>query len=228
MGTGIDPSLPLPSSDAPEISRACGSRDYRTSLGTGLSWPRARLLVTIASMRTGRIDGPRRGKRTAIALLVLTLTATAVSAFVGRGYFVDSWWMWKLRSPERRTRDQAVEKLVERKCLRAVPAIFTLIIRVGSEESISTTTREDAQLRPIEYWFATPLILALWNMGEEALPAIEVCARHSGGPWGAEILRTFQDLRNRSLPLIAEELYRDVLGPRRKQRQVRLSRPSGT
>jgi len=131
-----------------------------------------------------------RGRRAALALLVVTVAAAAVSAYLQGRHIVDSWWMRKLLSTDRETRNLAAEKLAERKCLRAVPEILRLIAADAEEEVVwyapmhkpgkPEFTRlpgppvEDP--RRVDVRYATPLVLALWNMGEDAIPVIEKAA----------------------------------------------------
>ena len=104
---------------------------------------------------------------------------------------MDSWWMWQLRSPDRLTRHEAAQRLAGRECLRAVPAIVELIAEDPKEDATTHVTlgrgrviacgpRVDGNASSVKvsefydsYISATPLILALWNMGEDAVPAIE-------------------------------------------------------
>ena len=102
--------------------------------------------------------------------------------------------MRKLHSPDRTTRELAAEKLAERKCLRAVPEILRLIAADPDEEVVwyapmskrgkPEFTRlpgppvEDPQ--GVEVRYATPLVQALWNMGEEAIPIIEAALDRMG------------------------------------------------
>ena len=143
-------------------------------------------------VETARLQGRFRGRRAALAV---TVAGAAVAAYLGWGYWVDSWWIWKLQSTNRTTRNLAAEKLAERKCIRAVPAIWDLILSEDSEEGIRPT------IRTIPYsWEGTPLVLTLWQMGEAALPSIEQCVQ------GAEIdgirIRLIVDvLRNRDIPI---------------------------
>jgi len=134
-------------------------------------------------VRTPGLHGRSRGRWVALALLVVTVAGAAVSAYLGRGYLVDSWWIWKLRSTDRTTRNLAAEKLAERMCLRAVPAMVRLIAedpeegigRDGFRWSTGNPRPGDHDYIPVNR-SATPLVLGLWNMGAEALPAINRAA----------------------------------------------------
>jgi hypothetical protein len=60
--------------------------------------PLPRIRGESSLVETAGQHGRSRGRRAAIALLVATVAAAAVSAYLGRSYFEDSWWMWKLHS----------------------------------------------------------------------------------------------------------------------------------
>ena len=119
-------------------------------------------------------------------MLIVAACATAgAAAYGGRGYLEDSWWIWKLGSKERLTRMEAAVALAETKCVRAVPRIVDAIAR-DPEEGITTTTsllvteRSDKgaprDWERFEQDEATPVVFALWDMGEPALPALRRCA----------------------------------------------------
>jgi hypothetical protein len=137
--------------------------------------------------------GHRRRKRIVLALLALAMAGAATSAYLGRDHLLDSWRIWQLGSSNRATRILAAEKLAERRCLRAVPEILKRIEEDTGEGTMTviafggfTPTRmsdEDVEFvggfatPREEHRTASPLVLALWNMGEGALPAIERTAR---------------------------------------------------
>jgi hypothetical protein len=150
-------------------------------------------------MRTARELGRLRGKRATLCLLCLTLIAVTAGVFAGRGYLLDSWWIWRLKSADRATRNLTAEKLAERKCLRAVPEIMSLIVE-DHTESIHVATFLDFTTWDYSVSrYATPLILAIWKMGKEALPAIDnsACTIDSD----VRIQRILQALRDRTIPM---------------------------
>ena len=149
-------------------------------------------------MKTARLYGRRQGRRVALALLVVTVTAAAVSAYLGRGYLVDSWWIWKLRSTDHTTRNLAAEKLAKRGCLRAVPEMVRAAAADPKERIFFGPSPEGLADRRT-HRYATPLILALWNMGEAAIPAVEKAAGENGKPEMNFIAKT---LKNRRLPTV--------------------------
>jgi hypothetical protein len=184
-------TLPVGSTGSPEGVSSC--RD-----GVCVSWKKR---------------GSRRGRRAALALLSIAIAASIVFAYLERGHFVDSWWIWRLRSADRTTRNAAAEKLAERKCLRAVPHLVKVIAE-DSEEGI-TEVESGTMFTTDRYRIATPLILALWRMGEEALPDIERVAetmraripdlRNDQEIFSAELtLHILEDLQDRSMRMEAE------------------------
>jgi len=165
-----------------------------------------------------------RGKRAVLALLGIAFIAAAACAYLERGYLVDSWWIGQLRSPDGMARIEAARRLADRRCLRAVPEIVILIANDPGER---TTTRfiagstyacggfgaEGERPRCIQvsrfkdhYRTATPLTLALWSMGEDALPAIEKAAERirdrEGDSSGFRFVSTLVELRDRSTRMV--------------------------
>lgn len=141
-------------------------------------------------METARLHGRSRGKRPALAV---TVAAATLSAYLGWGYFVDSWWIWKLQSTDRTTRDLAAEKLAERRCVRAVPAIWDLILS-DTEQGVRGTIRTTPWRQE-----GTRLVLSLWEMGEAALPSIERCLQ--GSEIDGRIRSIVEALRDREIPM---------------------------
>lgn len=149
--------------------------------------------------------------------MVVAVAATVASAYLGRGYFVDVWWMWKLRSTDREVRMGAAQRLAERKCLRAVTAIMALI-HEDDEECVSLHQGAGETWRA-----ASPLVLALWQMGEEAIPTIarafDSLRDSTTAAKAARLDGVVQDLRDRSAPMIRQRLRKEGGGgPARRAR----------
>ena len=150
-------------------------------------------------MTTATERGKLRGKRATLCLLCLTLIPLTAVVLAGRDYLRDSWWIWTLKSADRTTRNLMAEQLAERKCLRAVPEIMSLI---GEDHTESIQVRTFLDFTTWGYSvsrYATPLVLAVWNMGKEALPAIEDSAREMESD--TRIQRILQALRDRTTPM---------------------------
>ena len=144
-----------------------------------------------------------REKRVALALLAGVLAVSCVLAWRVPGYLKDSWLMSQLESDDWETRIDAAQKLGERKCLRAVPAIVKLIMEDESE-TIPTRHGQGHYLESGEYWEenwreASPLVLVLWTMGEDAIPIIDSVISQYDVP--GEIFWILGELRNRDTPM---------------------------
>lgn len=182
-------------------------------------------------MRTTWLRRCPPGKRAALSLLGVTVATAAVSAYLGRGHLEDSWWIWRLGSSDRVTRIEAAQKLAERKCLRAVPRIVSLIGEDPGEKIRTVTTWGRGTIgetvyekKEDRYRTATPLVLALWTIGEEAIPAIEraqhdLRTRIRGRPPGETgraflVLSILDDLQDRSTRMEPQHRARWIrLGP---------------
>jgi hypothetical protein len=145
-----------------------------------------------------------RGKRAAVTLLAGTLAVTGVFAWKAKNYLQDSWWMLRLGSEDAPTRVAAAQELAERNCLRAVPEIVRLVALDAREDVLwhiepNPTAACGSDFR--RYRTSTPLVLALWDMGEGALPTIERSARRLVAGGEKKMRRIFQELRNRDEPL---------------------------
>jgi len=148
-------------------------------------------------------------RRVVLPLLGGALAASCVFAWAGRDYLQDSWWMWRLRSPDAGIRLDAAQRLGARKCLRAVPEIVRLIALDPGEnvtwhlEQRLTAMREGGGACGNDFRRfrkSTPLVLVLWDMGEAALPIIERASCRMN-PGEEKMRRIFLELSNREEPL---------------------------
>src|SRR5262245_34435502 len=111
----------------------------------------------------------KRARWVVAGLAALGAATLAGGAYAARGAAVEWWWIRKLRSPEAAERAAAAEKLVELKSLRAVPHLIEAMRRDETEEidHLTPLSLRSGPVRP-----ATPLLLALWKLGDPAVPAL--------------------------------------------------------
>ena len=125
----------------------------------------------------------KRGKWAAAVLAVLASATLGGGAFAARGAVVEWWWIGKLRSPEPAERRAAAEKLVAMRSLRAVPHLIEAVRRDREEEiwhDAILVSNEEMSLDIVQVRRATPLLFALWKLGEPALDRIRAAhARES-------------------------------------------------
>jgi len=122
---------------------------------------------------------PKRGKRAAATAAALGTAILLVGAFAARGAIVEWWWIGKPRSPNAMERTAAAEKLVELRSVRAVPYLLEAV-RADKTEDIQGFVLRTYRYRPLGITkhdnrsarAATPLLLALWKLGEPALGRI--------------------------------------------------------
>jgi hypothetical protein len=120
-------------------------------------------------------------------------------AFALRGEFVEWWWIRKLYSPDAAERRAAAEKLVDLRCLRAVPHLIAAVRR-NQEEDIRHKTisvpNQEMSIDIVQVRFATPLLLALWKLGEPALDRIRAALareNQAGGNSDSRLVRLLEE-----------------------------------
>ena len=113
------------------------------------------------------------------SVAVLGAATLAGGAYASRDAAVEWWWIWKLRSAGSGERNAAAEKLVQLESLRAVPHLIEAVRRDGTEEVLRSWVRvyppAGSKFRVhsnVKLRAATPLVLALWNQGDPAVPAL--------------------------------------------------------
>lgn len=118
----------------------------------------------------------RKGKRTAIAAVVLGTGVLSAGLITARDRAEEWWWIWKLRSQEPMERWEAARRLVALGSLRSVPYLIRAV-REDEGEAVRSTRVQ------IEGWgtcgndfrrhrTATPKVFLLWEMGEGAVPCL--------------------------------------------------------
>jgi len=156
---------------------------------------------------------PKRGKRVAAIAAALGTAMLLGAAFAGRGAIVEQWWIWNLRSPEAADRYAAAEKLVELKSARAVPHLVEAVRADKTEDIRKFVVRK---YRPVStkgrrhdnvsVRAATPLLLALWNIGEPAIGRLEAALEEeqkATPDYSSRMERLLGDLLDRrSAPLV--------------------------
>jgi len=153
---------------------------------------------------------PKRGKRVAAIAAALGTAMLLGAAFAGRGAIVEQWWIWNLRSPEAADRYAAAEKLVELKSARAVPHLVEAVRADKTEDIrgfvVRTYRRSGARHDNRSVRAATPLLLALWNMGDTATGGLEAAIekeKKATPDYSSRMERLLGDLLDRrSAPLV--------------------------
>jgi hypothetical protein len=149
---------------------------------------------------------PKRGKRAAALAAVLGTAVLVGGAFALRGAIVEWWWIGKLRSPDAVERNAAAEKLVELGSVRAVPHLVEAV-RADKTEDIRSFWVRSYHGGPahdsVHVRAATPLLLALWSLGEAAIGGLEDALEKEkrGTPdYGSRMERLLGELLDRRSP----------------------------
>ena len=99
-------------------------------------------------------------------VLALAMAAGSVCAIAARSWFLDSWYILRLRAADESTRVNAAERLGEMKSLRAVPYLIRAIKAEAREAVRFSADSEDVCVS------LTPLLFALYSIGPAALPCL--------------------------------------------------------
>jgi hypothetical protein len=122
---------------------------------------------------------PARGKTVALTAALAAFAVLAGAAYASRDVVREHWYIFRLHSTDRDTQTAAARQLAALRSLRAVPHLLEAIRRDDREGVVEIATVEhvltvngacksfDRTIR-----LATPLVFALWQIGDGALPSI--------------------------------------------------------